>query len=82
MSSEATRPPGANEEALPDDILIGVKAIARHLYGADEGLRPTNLRRVYQAVAKKQIPTFKIGGRIHARKSTIRQRIEAQEQAA
>jgi hypothetical protein len=81
MSTENARF-GASGEVVPDDILVGAKAISVHLYGLEEGLKETNLRRVYHAIAKREIPTFRIGGKLHARKSTIRQRIEAQEQVA
>jgi hypothetical protein len=82
MNTIATRPLGANDEALPDDILVGALSISKFLYGEEDGSRETNLRRVYNALAKREIPTFRLGGKIHARKSAIRQRIIQQETAA
>jgi hypothetical protein len=82
MKVSTTRAFGANDEGLPDDILVGAQAISIWLYGRENGLRDTNLRRIYHAIAKREIPTFRIGGKLHARKSAIRKRIEAQEHAA
>ena len=81
MDSGSPRPFGANQDALPADILVGAQAIAKFLYG-DEGLKETNLRRVYHGISKGDIPVFRIGGKLHARKSTILRRITGQEDAA
>jgi hypothetical protein len=81
MQTDITRLSGANGEALADDLLVGAKAISKYLYGDVEGLKETNIRRVYHAISKREIPVFYIGGKMHARKSTIRKHIEAQEQA-
>jgi hypothetical protein len=67
MDAEATRPSGANDEALPDDMLVGAQAISTFLYGPEEGMRDTCLRRVYHAISKREIPTFRIGGKLHER---------------
>jgi len=67
---------------LADDVLVGAEDIAVFLYGPDEGLKETNLRRVYHGIARGDIPTFKIGGKRHARKSTILQRIAGEERTA
>lgn len=48
---------------LAEDILAGVPAIARHI-GKTE-------RAAYHLIYKHQIPTFRLGGRIHARKSEL-----------
>jgi hypothetical protein len=82
MRTDAARPSGANGEALSSDLLVGAQEISMFLYGPEEGLKTTNLRRTYHAIAKGDIPIFKLGGKIHARRSAIRARIEAQEQAA
>ena len=82
MDAETTRPSGANDEALPDDILVGALGISKFLYGEEGGSKETNLRRIYHAMAKREIPFFRLGGKIHARKSAIRQRIIQQETAA
>src|SRR3954470_11728823 len=67
---------------LSNDILIGAEDISVFLYGSDDGLKEKNLRRTYHGIAKGDIPTFKIGGKRHARKSAILKWIEAQERAA
>lgn len=82
MTQVSTRLSGANDEPLPDDILVGALAISTYLYGEEGGAKDTNLRRVYHAISKREIPTFRIGGKLHARKSAIKRRIEEQEQAA
>jgi hypothetical protein len=66
---------------LEDDILVGVEAIAVFIYGPEKGREPRNLRRTYAAVAKGDLPTFRLAGKIHARKTAIRQRIAASEAA-
>lgn len=48
---------------LADDILSGVPAIARHI-GKTE-------RATYHLIYNNRVPHFKIGGRIHARRSEI-----------
>lgn len=70
--------------ALADDLLHGADEIAQFIYGqtTDEKLAESNRRRVYHATDKHGLPTFKLGGTITARKSTIFKWIETQEQAA
>lgn len=51
------------EMELADDILIGVAAISRYV-GKTE-------RAVYHMVYNGHLPHFKIGARIHARKSQL-----------
>jgi hypothetical protein len=84
MSTDLTRPSGVNGDALSldDDILIGAENISKFLYGPEEGLREKNLRRTYHGIAKGDIPTFTIGGKRHARKSTILRWIADQERTA
>ena len=48
---------------LADDILIGVTAISRYV-GKTE-------RAVYHLIYNGQMPCFKIGAKIHARKSQL-----------
>jgi hypothetical protein len=73
------RAAGANGGALPDDVIIGAEGISVALYGPEEGTRETNIRRIYHAISKGDLPTFKLGGRVHARRSTILAWIERQE---
>ncbi|MFZ2996261.1 hypothetical protein [Sphingobium sp.] len=56
------------------DLLYGVAAIAEHLK-----LRP---KQVAQMHDRGHIPTFKIGGKVCARRSTLAKHFEAQEAAA
>lgn len=56
------------------DLLYGVAAIAAHL----EMTQP----QVYHLHNKGEIPTFKIGGKVCARRSTLAKHFAAQEAAA
>lgn len=83
MMKDSTRPSGANAAGLPDDpVIVGAENIAIVIYGKIEGQREGNIRRIYHAISKKELPTFKLGGRVHARRSTILAWIENQERAA
>lgn len=65
--------------AAPDiagDILRGADEIAQFLFGSK-----TYRRRVYNLVAHNQLPIFRMGTSICARKSVLLQWIEAQERA-
>ena len=69
---------------LADDLLHGADEIARFIYGdtEDEKTPASKGRRVYHANDKHGLPTFKLGGTMTARRSTILKWIEAQERAA
>lgn len=69
---------------LADDLLHGADEIARFIYGEteDEKAAESNRRRVYHANDKHGLPTFKLGGTMTARRSTIIRWIEEQEQHA
>lgn len=83
MSNSAARPSGANGTTLPDDpVIVGAENIAKVIYGEVEGQREGNIRRIYHAIQKKELPTFSLGGRVHARRSTIMRWISDQENAA
>jgi hypothetical protein len=83
MTLTAPRPAGANATGLSDDpVIVGADEIAKVIYGQVEGQRAGNVRRIYHAIAKKELPTFNLGGRVHARRSTILAWIEKQENAA
>jgi hypothetical protein len=71
----------ATNPALGEDLLRGASEIARFVYGEPAGKRQasSNRQRAYKAIQKGAIPTFRIGGMIHARKSTILRHIEWQE---
>lgn len=81
MTDLTTRQLGANGEALPslaDDLLSGAKAISIFVYGSDD---ETSTRRIYHAVDKLGLPTFRMGSTICARRSSILKWIERQEAA-
>lgn len=83
MSKDTARPLGVNDTGLPDDpVIVGAENIAIAIYGETEGKREGNIRRIYYAISKKELPTFKLGGRVHARRSTILRWIADQESAA
>lgn len=86
MSEVQERPFGADGGAMPlsGDLLHGADEIARFVYGsaADERAAESNRRKIYNAAERHGLPTFKFGGTITARRSTILRWIEAQEQAS
>lgn len=83
MSKLSTHPEGANNTGLSDDpVIVGAENISVVIYGETEGRREGNIRRIYHAISKKELPTFRLGGRVHARKSTILAWIAAQEGVA
>ena len=59
---------------LADDLLEGAEAIAAFL-GKDA-------RQIYHMVTKRQIPAFKLGAVLHARRSTLKQFFADREAAA
>lgn len=73
MDSPITNTPAS----LCDDLLDGAEAIADFLFGD-----PTLTRRVSRLKATSNVPLFKIGGRLCARKSQLMQFITTQEQRA
>lgn len=79
MSANATRPTGANDTGLPlsDDLMTGAEAISKFMFG---DATDTNKRRVYHASDKLGLPTFRLGGTLCARRSTILAWIAKQEQ--
>jgi hypothetical protein len=67
----------APPDSLADDLLLGAEAIAEFLLG-DRSKKKR--RKVYHL--RPHLPLFYLGGEIAGRKSTLRQFIAAQEQAA
>lgn len=57
----------------PGDLLYGVPAIAAHL--------SLKARVVYHLHAAGRLPTFKLGGKVCARRSTLAAHFATQEQA-
>lgn len=82
LGGTASIEPAAPTIALDDPVIVGAENIALVIYGETEGKREGNIRRIYHAISKKELPTFKLGGRYHARRSTILRWIEQQESAA
>ncbi|WP_248306929.1 DNA-binding protein [Bosea sp. AAP35] len=64
--------------SLSDDLLHGAKAISLFIYGS---AYETSTRRIYHAVDKLGLPTFRMGSTICARRSSILKWIERQEAA-
>jgi hypothetical protein len=54
--------------SLADDLLSGVEAISKHLYG---DATPYHQRRVRHLVDRGLIPSKKMGGRVESRRSWI-----------
>jgi hypothetical protein len=78
MRDESSCLSGANSGSLPlaQDLMTGAEAIANFMFG--DASEPSR-RRVYHASDKLGLPTFKLGGTICARRSTILAWIERQE---
>lgn len=57
-----------NLDRLSDDLLRGLAAIAEYIYGDSKKL---TCRRVQYEADRGHYPTFKIGGRVCARKSEL-----------
>ena len=66
-----------SELSLGDDLLIGAEKIAEYVFG-DAKYR----RRVYHMAGIGQLPTFKLGAVLCARRSTLLKHIAHREQAA
>jgi hypothetical protein len=62
---------------VANDILRGADEIAEFLFGSK-----SYRRRVYNLVARNQLPIFRMGPSICARKSVLLQWIETQERSA
>lgn len=63
-----------NDPEFAKDLLRGAEDIALHLYG-DRNLR----RKVYHLAATSNLPVFKLGSMICARKSVLLKWVEDQE---
>ena len=61
-------------DAIQTDLLTGVEAIAAHL-----GM---TRRQVYHLHETGELPTFKLGAKVCARRSTLAKHFAAQEAAA
>jgi hypothetical protein len=63
-------------EGLADDLMFGAGAIAKHLFGKDTR---KNRRKVYHLHGLGMLGTFKMGGEIAERRSTIGKNIAERE---
>lgn len=81
MPTSAMRPSGATGTGLPlaQDLMNGAGPIAEFIYGEDN---EPNRRKVYHLSDKHGLPTFKLGGVLCGRRSTIMRWVEQQEGAA
>lgn len=86
MSESGKRALGADDTGLPlhDDLLSGASAIAEFIYGPSGSAKEAEAKRrkVFHQAARRELPSFKLGGILCARKSTILKWIEEREQAA
>ena len=64
-------------DKISDDLLDGADAIADFLFG-DKKKR----RRVYHLIDRGELPVFRLGGGIHARKSVLLAFITEREERA
>lgn len=68
---------GSNEDRLADDLLDGAEEIAIFLWG-DAKYK----RRVYHLCDKGELPVFRLGSGINARRSVLRKFVEQKEAKA
>ncbi len=64
---------------LANDALCGAQEIADFLRKAQGGKLRANRRAVYHLVNTSRLPTYRLGGKIWARKSVLLKWIEDQE---
>jgi hypothetical protein len=71
MNDPSRQVPNKSTARLGDDLLRGVKAIADEL-GEGE-------RRIHHLIATRQIPAFKMGGRLYCRRSALQTHVKKLE---
>lgn len=67
---------------LPEDLIRGAVAIGRFITPAEEARKLSDkqlARKVYHLAATSNLPVFRLGSRLCARKSVLLQWIESQE---
>ena len=80
MSERNSRPGHTKDEnsaaqgRLSDDLMRGAEAIAEFMFGD-----PRRRRQVYHLVHRGELPVFRLGATLCARRSTLIAWIEAQE---
>ncbi len=60
--------------SLADDLLVGADAIAK--------FTGWSTRRIFYLNERGELPAFKVGGRLHARKSTLLNWVRSMEKSA
>jgi hypothetical protein len=65
-----------NDPEFAQDLLRGADEIAKFIFGEEPGSR----RKVYHLVATSNLPVFKLGSMICARKSILLQWVRQQEE--
>jgi hypothetical protein len=63
-----------NDDTIADDLLDGAEQIAVFMFGDAK-----HKRRVYHLAEKGELPVFRLGSGLNARRSVLRKFIEAQE---
>ena len=76
-STAAVLPPATGPPELADDLLMGAAAISTFMFGAAD-----QRRRIYWMADVGQLPVFRIGSILCARKSSILKTVELHESAA
>jgi hypothetical protein len=76
-AAQSKPPYSTGPPVLAGDLLIGAGEIAKFLYG-----NPRRRRAVYHLYETGGLPTFKLGGQLCARKSTLVGFVKAREGAA
>ena len=59
---------------LADDLLVGAAAISEYVFGT-----PDDRRKVYRLAESGELPIFKLGATLCARKSRLNERISRKE---
>jgi hypothetical protein len=67
--------PEGEQASLADDLLVGAEAIARFVFGT-----PEKRRTIYWLADIGDLPTFRLGSMICARRSTLLKHLADREQ--
>ncbi len=78
QAAQISLPDTTGPPILADDLLIGAMAIAAFVFGRAE---PAERRRVYWLAETAELPIFRLGSMICARKSRLLQHIAEREVA-
>ena len=78
QAAQVALPDSTGPSILADDLLVGAMAIATFVFGRAEA---AERRRVYWLAETDELPVFRLGSMICARKSTLLQHIAEREVA-